>query len=298
MARKTRRIDVAEPAYPIRVTSHQREALICSTRLRGKIKDRLNEAGENTQVIEFSKQELDHMLDELAQAAAFAPHPYKKRVVAVYTKVADILDELQLEALGIERPQKRRRPSSGSDLLFQFRITLVGASPSIWRVIQVRDGTLGDLHEYIQLAMGWGCYHLHQFIIDGERYGPTSPDDLDFGPEMIDEDDVTLSGLLPKSGKRVRWTYEYDFGDEWRHEVLFEGYPPVQRGTRYPVCLGGERACPPEDVGGIWGYAEFLDALTDPNHEQHEDFLHWSGPFDPEEFDVQRVTREMRRVTR
>ena len=169
-----------------------------------------------------------------------------------------------------------------------MRITLLGASPAIWRVFQVRDCLLGDLHEYIQLAMGWECCHLHQFIIDGERYGPVSLDDLD-------EDSVSLSDRLPKSGKRVRWMYEYDFGDDWKHEVLFEGYPPVKSNTRYPVCLGGERACPLEDVGGIWGYAEFLESLADPEHEQHDDFLQWCGPFDPEEFDAGKATKAMRR---
>ena len=235
------------------------------------------------------------MIDELGQAAVYAPSPYKKRVVAVQKKVADILDELQLEAFGIEQPKKRRRPASKSDLIFQFKITLLDIKPAIWRKIQVRDCTLGDLHEHIQAAMGWENYHLHQFSIDGEQYGPPSPDDFDIGMEMIDEDGVLLSGLLPKSGKKTNWIYEYDFGDGWRHEVEFEGYPPMEKGTKFPMCLEGERACPPEDVGGPWGFADYLEALADPKHEQHEELLEWRGPFDPEAFDAKKATKEMRR---
>ncbi len=281
--------------YPIKITPLQREALISCTQLKAVIKRRLKEADEGSQVIEFSKKELDHMGDELGQAAVFAPSPYKKRIVAVQKKVADILDELQLEAFGIKQPKKRRRPANKSDLLFQFKITLLDIQPPIWRRIQIRDCTLGDLHEHIQTAMGWLNCHLHQFRIDGERYGPQLSDDFDLGMELIDEDSVPLSGLLPKSGKKTRWAYEYDFGDGWRHEVAFEGYPPVEKGMKFPMCLEGERACPPEDIGGTWGFADYLEALADPKHEQHEELLEWRGPFNPEELNAKKVTREMRR---
>lgn len=186
MPRKSRQTP-AEPQYPIKITPHQREALISCTRLRGRIKDRLKAAPEGPQIIEFTSKELDHMLDELGQASVVAPSPYRKRVVAVHRKVFDILDEVQLEKLGIETPKKRRRPSKQSDLLFQFRITLLDIEPPIWRRIQLQDCTLGELHEHIQGAMGWRNCHLHQFIVEGEQYGPPSPHDFALGPEMIDE---------------------------------------------------------------------------------------------------------------
>jgi len=186
--------------------------------------------------------------------------------------------------------------ASKSDLLFQFKVTLLEIKPAIWRRIQVRDSTLGDLHEYIQAAFGWENYHLHQFEIDGEQYGPPSPDDFDFGLEMINENGVKVSELLPKSAKKTRWVYEYDFGDGWRHEVLFEAFPPVDPKAKYPLCLEGKRACPPEDCGGPWGYADYLAAIADPKHEQHEEMLEWHGPFDPEEFDAKQATKEMKRV--
>jgi len=225
----------------------------------------------------------------------YAPGPYKKRVVAVQKKVHDILDEARLVEADVKQPKKRRRPASKSDLLFQFKITLHDIKPVIWRRIQVRDCTLGDLHDHIQAAFGWWNYHMHQFEIDGERYGPPSPDGLDFGLEMIDEDGVRLSDLLPKSGKRAKWMYEYDFGDGWRHEIVFEGYPSIDKKTKYPICVEGERACPPEDCGGPWGYVEYLEAMADPDHERHEELMEWRGPFDPEDFDSKKATKALKK---
>jgi hypothetical protein len=87
--------------------------------------------------------------------------------------------------------------------------------------------------------------------------------------------------------------YEYDFGDGWMHEIVFEGNPEVQPGVIYPTCLEGERRCPPEDVGGAGGYQEYLEALADPSHENHKDFLQWQGKFDPESFDLNRVQQQL-----
>jgi hypothetical protein len=100
---------------------------------------------------------------------------------------------------------------------------------------------------------------------------------------------------VPKNGQPKRWLYEYDFGDDWRHEVLFEGHPKPEKKRAYPWCVEGERACPPEDCGGPFMYAEYLEAITNPNHEQHEELLAWRGPFDPEAFDIKKATRVMRR---
>jgi hypothetical protein len=169
--------------------------------------------------------------------------------------------------------------------------------PAIWRRIQVHNCTLDVLHLYIQAAFGWWNYHLHQFEIDGVRYGPPEPEGMDFGLEMEDETGAWLSDLLPRSKRKARWIYEYDFGDGWRHEIVFEGNPPLEQGQKYPLCVAGERACPPEDCGGPWGYADYLAAIADPEHEQHDELLEWRGPFDPEAFDAKKATTEMRKVT-
>jgi Plasmid pRiA4b ORF-3-like protein len=104
-----------------------------------------------------------------------------------------------------------------------------------------------------------------------------------------------LSDIVPRDGKPFRIEYEYDFGDGWQHEVLFEGRPPAEPGKRYPLCLEGEGACPPEDVGGVWGYADFLEAIADPDHEDHDELLEWAGGrFDPEVFSPAAASRRMK----
>jgi hypothetical protein len=104
-----------------------------------------------------------------------------------------------------------------------------------------------------------------------------------------------LATLLAQDGSRFRFEYEYDFGDGWEHEVLFEGCMHAEKGVRYPLCLEGERACPPEDVGGTDGYREYLEAMADPQHEEHDPFMEWRGPFDPEAFSAEEATKAMRR---
>ena len=183
-----------------------------------------------------------------------------------------------------------------TDLLFQFKITLLDIKPKIWRRIQVPDCTLVDFHEYIQAAFGWENYHLHQFEIEGVEYSQPAPDGDDVGVSFVNEIGVLLSQLLPKSNPKARWIYEYDFGDCWRHEVLFEGFPPADPKAKTPICLEGKRACPPEDCGGPWGYGDYLAAIADPEHEQHEEMLEWRGPFDPEAFDEKKTTKEMRKM--
>ena len=113
--------------------------------------------------------------------------------------------------------------------------------------------------------MGWTNSHLHQFEIGGERSG--DPELLDDGFddfECIDSTVTKLSEVVPKTGKRCRFKYEYDFGDCWEHEVTFEGCVKAEPDGRFPLCLEGARSCPPEDVGGVGGYEEFLEALADP----------------------------------
>jgi hypothetical protein len=211
-----------------------------------------------------------------------------------------LIDRLQEGIVGLSEPKTNKKPKAktkaATGTLFQFKITLLESDPSIWRRIQFQDCTLDELHEYIQAAMGWTNSHLHQFEINGDRYG--DPDLLDDGFEdfeCVDSTATRVSDIVPETGKRFAFKYEYDFGDGWEHEILFEGCPPAEKQKKYPLCLEGERACPPEDVGGVWGYVEYLEALADPNHERHEEFFEWRGLFDPEEFDAGKTTKLMRR---
>jgi hypothetical protein len=195
----------------------------------------------------------------------------------------------------LERYKEGEVPES--ERVYQFKITLKGIKPPIWRRIQTKDCTLDKLHEHIQKAMGWTNSHLHQFEIGGVRHGDPALlcEGWENEEQPVNSLKTKVSQIVPKNGKRFRFNYEYDFGDGWEHEILFEGCSQAEKGIRYPLCVEGERACPPEDVGGPYGYANYLEAIADPNHEQHEDFMEWGGAFDPEEFNAKAATREMRR---
>jgi hypothetical protein len=187
---------------------------------------------------------------------------------------------------------RKRKPTS---LLYQLKITLLDSTPAIWRRIQVRDCTLDRLHELIQTSMGWTNSHLHRFDIDGQPYGDPQLLEDDLHEMFCRDSTITLlSDIVPKDKRRFRFRYEYDFGDSWWHEVMFEGCPRSEKGQKYPVCLEGERACPPEDVGGVAGYAEFLNTITDRGRRQRVDMLEWAdGWFDPNEFDAVTATKSM-----
>ena len=190
----------------------------------------------------------------------------------------------------------RKKPSTvKTRTVYQFKITLVDSSPTIWRRIYVPDGTLDDLHEWIQTAMGWTNSHLHQFEIDGRRYGdPDLLEDCWEDADFFDSRETQLSELLGGQHPPHTIHYMYDFGDGWEHVVEFEGTQPTDAGKKYPCCVDGARACPPEDVGGIWGYPEFLEAIRNPKHEQHEWYLEWAGDeFNPEAFDAADATEAM-----
>jgi hypothetical protein len=290
---RLKRTEKANHTYPLKLTQKQRETLLECTNLSRDLKKKIEQAGEGTQVVPVTWNELHKLNDETGQAAYSARSPHKSRLLAVMSRVVKFFEEEHAEVIDRDAPTKR---PAKTDLLFQFRITLLDVKPAIWRQIQVPDCTLVDLHEYIQAAFGWENYHLHQFDIDGVRYSQPAPDGDDFDRDFEDETGVLLSKLLPKSSRKARWIYEYDFGDGWRHEVLFEAFPPVEPKAKSPICLEGERACPPEDCGGPWGYGDYLAAIADPRHEQHEELMEWRGPFDPEAFDAKKATKEMRKA--
>lgn len=184
-----------------------------------------------------------------------------------------------------------------SKRLYQFKITLLDIDPPIWRRIQTKDCSLDKLHECIQTAMGWTNSHLHQFEIEGIVCG--DPELLCDDPECFvgtNSREAMISRIVPQSGARFRFSYEYDFGDSWSHEVLFEGCLSCDQGVRYPVCVEGEGCCPPEDVGGVYGYEEFLNAIADSSHPEHEEWMTWAGgDFDPTRFDAKAATRAIQR---
>ena len=222
------------------------------------------------------------------------------------TVVAKVTTGIRTADTGVKRNSLRHVLSSAEKAVaeaevvgsvYQLKITLLDSQPPIWRRIVTHDCTLDKLHEYIQTAMGWTNSHLHHFRLGKTLYG--DPELMADNFEELGYEDSTvtkLSDIVPEGGKKFRFAYEYDFGDSWDHEVVVEKRVPAETGLKYPVCVDGKRACPPEDVGGVWGYADFLDDIKDSDHEQHEDTLEWiGGRFDPDEFDPATATRRMRR---
>ena len=181
--------------------------------------------------------------------------------------------------------------------LYQLKVTLRDIDPPIWRRLQVWEDTpLAQLHRILQVAMGWEDYHLHEFHIGRRVYGVPDPDDDLNERPIIDERRRRLRELVPQVG--ASFAYVYDLGDNWRHELLLEAVVLPEPEQQYPRCLAGERSGPPEDVGGPHGYANYLDAIVDCNHEEHENMLEWSGPFDPESFSVAAVNRRLKKKSR
>ena len=141
--------------------------------------------------------------------------------------------------------------------IYQFKVTLIGITPPLWRRIQIAaDSCLTQFHRALQVAMGWENYHLYMFRAGSRRYGPLDLDeDNDVG--LIDAKRTRLSAVVRNVGTAV--TYVYDYGDYWEHELLLESILMPDPGAIYPLCIAGQRRCPPEDVGGIAGYADYLE---------------------------------------
>jgi len=270
--------------FPVRLTQAQWKVV---AGMFPEFSDRLNLDEKNQRVILFTVNELADIRDK---ARVMMPQATTVMARNSLRHVADFT------ALALERFQGLERIPA-SVRVYQFKVSLKDSHPPIWRRIQVKNCTLDKLHEHIQTAMGWTNSHLHHFRIGGQLYGDPMLMEEDFEPMGYQDSTVTkISQILPLSGKRFHFEYEYDFGDSWCHDVLFEGCLRAERGKRYPLCVEGARACPPEDVGGTGSYEIFLEAMANPDHERHREFREWSGDqFDPEAFDPAAATREMHR---
>lgn len=172
--------------------------------------------------------------------------------------------------------------------VFQFKITLDYIEPIIWRRIQVPETySFWDLHVAIQDAMGWTDSHLHQF----EMQNPKTGEEVEISIPDEEWEDEALAGWDVKitdyfSMQNPTALYIYDFGDNWEHTVELETIMPRERDAEYPICLEGERACPPEDCGGLPGYEGLLMTISDPDDAEYEETMDWlGGDFDPEYFD-------------
>lgn len=176
--------------------------------------------------------------------------------------------------------------------VYQFKITLKDIKPEIWRRIQVpEDYTFWALHVAIQDSMGWSDSHMHGFRMIESATG------LEVNIGLPDEGSniVILPGRTEKIAKYFSLEnpdadYIYDFGDNWEHSIRMEKILPAKKGTKYPLCAGGKRACPPEDCGSVPGYEDLLNILSNPKHPEYESMLKWvGGKFDPEHFDRKEI---------
>jgi len=181
--------------------------------------------------------------------------------------------------------------------IVRLKIALVDAEPPIWRRVKVPAGmTLRELHAVIQAAMGWEDAHLYPFQVGREIIAGPGMDGGGFGlPRAISAARVRLDDLAARGVKR--FAYVYDMGDSWEHLVLIEKLLAADPAASYPRLIDGAGRCPPEDVGGIPGFYEFLDAITDPHHPDHKDRIDWyGGPFDPHNMDTERIHKHLARI--
>ncbi len=186
-------------------------------------------------------------------------------------------------------------PAAPSSLpeIFRLKIVLEHVSPQVSRVIETPDCDLFSLHAVIQTAMPWDNSHLACFEVSrNERYSLDPMDELDDKPM----EEMTLGELAARGVKKFR--YEYDFGDSWLHTITFQKSVARDPAATYPRCFGGERACPPDDCGGPFGYPDLLAALADKKHPEHKHMKEWiGGKFDPEAFDLDATNARLRKLT-
>ncbi len=174
--------------------------------------------------------------------------------------------------------------------IFQLKITLNGIKPKIWRTILVKSSvSLNQLHEIIQIAMGWENSHMYTFNIDGIEYA-----DKQFELDNSKSDTAKLNKLIQKKSK---FTYTYDFGDDWEHLILVEEVLPFDKTIQTPFCIKAVSACPPEDCGGAWGYADRVKIMAGKDGERKNDAIDFLGEdFDPTYVDIDAINQELAKM--
>ena len=192
--------------------------------------------------------------------------------------------------------RKKKADEKSYALWWQVRIELLDVTPRVWRRVLIpEDLTLPRLNYIIQVCMGWTHSHLHEFVLAGNRYSTYDPDFADELKQLDEQRVVLCRAMAPESRC---FDYIYDFGDNWHHVITVED--PYAGTTQQGLslrCLAGENACPPEDVGGAGGYEDFLAAIADPTHEEHDQFLEWvGGSFDPTRFDLESVNENLTEI--
>ncbi len=201
---------------------------------------------------------------------------------------------------GMKKPGKTegslpKGEKSIKDQVYQLKISILDSEPEIWRRVLVSGGvTLTKLHRVVQIAMGWTDSHLHEFVVGKISYSMPDPD-MEIGRSK-NESRFHLYEIAPRA--RMSFMYVYDFGDNWEHTIKVEKILDAdEKYQGHPVCLGGEKACPPEDCGGIYGYYEMMEIMEDSKHPEHENVIEWLGDeFEPDVFDLVETNDMLKRV--
>jgi Plasmid pRiA4b ORF-3-like protein len=280
---------VVRESLDLSLSEGQRTTILKNAELPTHLSERLAAKGSTAKATQFTLDELDALLDYVEESVYRAKGNEKQKILRIVEKMAKLLGS----TIDPDEMPKRRLANK-TDAVFQIKMTLKGIDPPIWRRIQTKDCTLEELHAVIQVTMGWESEHLYRFNIGGAEYA-----DLD----MMNDEDIQdacgtrLSEVLPVQNRRPRFQYEYDFGDNWIHQLIVEEQILPGKGVKYPFCVAGQRACPPEDCGGPWSYADFVETISNPDHRRQEETLEWvGGEFDPERFDLETVNKKLRRM--
>ena len=180
--------------------------------------------------------------------------------------------------------------------IVRLKITLEDVNPLVVRLLDVPLSIrLDHLHAVIQTAMGWTNSHLFEFRVGETGWGIP---DKEWGDGPRDASKAKLIDVLDGTGARSL-TYLYDFGDGWEHTVRLERPVQAEPGVLYPRLLEAIGRCPPEDIGGAPGYEEFLEAIADPDHERHEEFIAWyDQDFDPKIVDTPAIEKQLAALAR
>jgi hypothetical protein len=235
----------------------------------------------------------DHPINRIDELLPWVvAHSCKRRGTRQWPKPEGLREPRASTALCWRYSAVMSTTSTQKDLhAWQLYVELEDVRPKVWRRLLVPlTIELPRLHVMLLCGMGWDGGHVHELVFGRDHYGATEPG-REFPDDLMPEEDVTLTEAL---GMRKTFEYLYDFGDSWWHKIKVEQIVKLDSPIAYAQCIGGENACPPEDVGGSLGYEEFLKALVDPQHPEHIEMKEWIGrPFDPRGFDIDEVNARL-----
>lgn len=284
-----------------------RELMLCYT-LGSFVKSSVEEESE-PEII--AAMELHQKLDKAAYEAKLKGSGYEQGIYYygkdIEEEMLDIYDDFKeyissgqeeqdtealfMQIAAIEKEQQKNNINQ----VYQLKIVLQDTQPQIWRRIQLSaDSTFLELHMAVQLAMGWKCSHMFEFMLNDLRIGLEDEFD-DMGDEKLDADEETLCDFISETGQS--FTYLYDFGDDWEHEITLEKILTEQPGVKHPVCIDGAMACPPEDSGGVHGFYEKLEAIKNPQDKEEEYLKEWMGAnYNPEVFNPEAANKKLLQI--